>query len=298
MPLSSVELAVLFVVGVCVGSFLNVISLRFHPRARLLTRDAVTGRSKCLSCRKNLSWWELLPVVSFALQGGKCRSCKNSISFQYPLVEIISGILFVAVPLTLKEFFVFWDPSWSQYLFIAVSLLWIAVFELLLLAFIIDVRHYIIPNSVNAGIFILGIIWTALGWKMNLFANAFQGSFLKQFSSILFPFDGVLLNHGFGLFIGTFFFFLIFALSRGGAMGMGDIKLIAGLGLLFGWPDILMLILASFILGALVSVFLIAIKRKLISDKVPFGPFLVLAAAVVFFFGAGLIESYFAIIGV
>jgi len=100
-----------------------------------------------------------------------------------------------------------------------------------------------------------------------------------------------------GAAAGGIFFFLIVLASRGRAMGMGDVKLITALGLLFGWPDIVLIIFLSFILGAVVSLILMALGRKKISDLVPFGPFIVLAAGLVFFFGARLLSLYFGIIG-
>jgi prepilin signal peptidase PulO-like enzyme (type II secretory pathway) len=102
--------------------------------------------------------------------------------------------------------------------------------------------------------------------------------------------------HGLGLVAGAGFFFVLVVLTLGKAMGMGDVKLMAGLGLLMGWPDILPVMLLSFVIGALFSVWLMIRSRKKMSDMVPFGPFIVIAFALVFFFGAGLMGAYFGIL--
>ena len=94
----------LFLFGLAAGSFINVVSLRFQPGQGLLDRKMVGGRSRCPYCQKQLNWYELIPVLSFIIQKGRCRSCHQKISFQYPIVEILSGLIFVFVPLRLKIF--------------------------------------------------------------------------------------------------------------------------------------------------------------------------------------------------
>ncbi|KKS82675.1 MAG: Type 4 prepilin-like protein leader peptide-processing enzyme [Candidatus Wolfebacteria bacterium GW2011_GWC1_43_10] len=288
---------ILFAVGLAFGSFLNVLTLRYHPGKKLFASDNIGGRSACLHCRKVLSWYELVPLVSFFVQGGKCRHCQKKLSFQYPLVELAGGLIFLFVPLFLQKFFFYFNPVWGEVIFLSFSLVWILVFLSLLLAFIIDLKHYVIPNTIGLILFFLGIIWILLGVFGGTFASSFNGSFLKNFH-ILFPAVGnIWLAHLVGAAAGGIFFFLIVLASRGRAMGMGDVKLITALGLLFGWPDIVLIIFLSFILGAVVSLILMALGRKKISDLVPFGPFIVLAAGLVFFFGARLLSLYFGIIG-
>jgi len=94
----------LFIFGLAIGSFLNVVSLRFQPGQRLLDLRIINGRSHCPHCQKTLRWYELIPLLSFIVQFGKCRHCKKKLSLQYPLVEFLSGLIFVSVPLLLTNF--------------------------------------------------------------------------------------------------------------------------------------------------------------------------------------------------
>lgn len=286
----------LFLIGLAVGSFLNVVSFRYQPSRKTWEKEVFWGRSHCLFCKKKLSWYELIPLLSFLIQGGKCRSCKNRISFQYPVVELLGGLIFVLVPLFLKNFF-FYFPPLASWIWVFAAFLWILVLLDLLLVFLIDLKHYLIPNILNLLLLVLAVAWIFLGTQGRIFENSFAGSFLKSFSAIFPTIENVWLAHLAGALVGGIFFFLIVLLSAGKAMGMGDVKLIFALGLLFGWPDILLIIFVAFILGALVSLILILLGKKKVSDLVPFGPFIVLAAVATFFFGAKILSLYFAIIG-
>lgn len=295
--MSNFVYAGLFVLGLVFGSFLNVLTIRFDPRGRFFAAKNVRGRSRCMSCQKQLAWYELIPLASFALQVGKCRSCRARLSWQYPAVELATALIFAGVPLFLNRFFAFWDPSLSPWLFAGIVALWMAVFILMLIAFIVDVRHYIIPNAVNALLFVLGVVWVFLAWHFNLFENLYGGSFLRQYAAVFPAFANPWLSHLAGAALGSALFLLIVVFSRGRAMGVGDVKLIGALGILFGWPDIIPLIFWSFILGSLVAMVLLARKRKGMADQVPFGPFIVAASALVFFAGPWFMSLYFGLIG-
>ena len=287
------ELFVLFILGLVLGSFLNVLTLRYNPDAKFSMR-AIRGRSRCMSCSKQLRWYELIPLISFIIQKGKCRSCRTKISWQYPLVELAMGCIAVGVWYIFTQIFIL--PSSSLLLLGLVVAFWILVSTTLLFAFIIDARHYIIPNGTNLFIGLLGLLWTVFLWRGGFDSEIARGSFLLHFAPLIEPWSTVLLNHIVGmLVVGVFFFFLVFA-TRGRGMGVGDIKLIAALGLLFGWPDILLIVVLSFILGTLFVSPLLIIRRKKGSDHIPFGPFIILASFVVFFWGAGLLGIYFDII--
>lgn len=286
----------LFLIGLAFGSFLNVITLRYSPERGFYNRKHFSGRSMCPHCHKILSWYELIPLASYLIQMGKCRTCQARLTVQYPIVELTSALIFVFVPLTLKNIFLVVVPNF-QALLITGSIIWIAVLMFLLAAFIIDLRHYIIPNSVNLTVFIVGLAWIVIGWFSGAFSNVYGTSFLKQYSAIFPSFSSAIANHLLGAVVALLFFIIIYIATRGRAMGMGDVKLITALGLLFGWPDIVVIVLLSFIIGAVISVFLLAFKKKSMTDKIPFGPFIVVSTAIVFFFGAGLMSAYFAIIG-
>lgn len=231
------------------GSFLNVVILRYNTG-----QSVIKGSSKCFSCGKNLKWHELIPVLSFIIQRGRCRNCKSKISIQYPLVELLTGLIFLATFLITR-----YSLLVTGYYFIIFSLLIIIAFY--------DLRHKIIPN---------GFVYT-----FDILA------FLSLFGILDFKF-GIsedFLNR-FLVGIGFFgFFAAIWLLSRGRGMGFGDAKLALGIGWLLGWPKGFYALLISFWLGALAGIFLVFFYKKSynIKSSIPFGPFLVLGALLAFF---------------
>ncbi len=275
-----------FVIGTAIGSFINVLALRYNPEHSLFTRDVVTGRSHCPSCRRELRWFELIPLLSFVLQGGRCRRCRTKLAFQYPIVELLCGIIFVAVPYSPHGIF---SPEWFS------ITLWILVLTLLVLIALIDLRESVIPNGVTLSLAIVGmaqaIFLNSLGFIPTL-------SFLGYYASLFGLQDSVIMNRLGGAAAGLLLFGLIFILSRGKGMGMGDVKLMGALGLLFGWPDILLISMLSFVSGAVVNAPALIRGAKRMKDVVPFGPFIVFAATMVFFFGQQIIHWYFKIFGI
>jgi len=282
----------LFIFGLMVGSFINVVSLRYAPGGRVFDTKIIgsptdlNNRSRCPYCGKILSWYELIPIISFLIQFGKCRKCGHKLSLQYPLVEILSGLIFVFIP--------FYLGNYSGLFGFLGSLLWIFIFISLLLISIIDFHHFIIPDSLNLGLAIFGVILIFVNFYYKNFSSL-SGSFLGNYALIFGLRENIWLNYLFAGFLGAAVFGLIIFLSRGKAMGMGDVKLAAALGLIFGWPDVLMVLFLSFLSGALVSAVLLLLKKKKIKDVVPFGPFLAVGACLTFFFGFQVIDIYFKI---
>ena len=189
---------ILFIFGLIIGSFLNVVSLRFNPGQKIFDSKIIGGRSHCLNCQKQLSWYELIPVLSFIFLRGRCSSCKKRISWQYPIVEILSGLIFIFVPYIL---------GFKSLILIAI---WILIFLLFLLLSIIDFRHYIIPDSINLSLLILGICLILLNSSSIVHSSLLaSNSFLGYYSSILGQFSNIWLNHLAGLFFGLLVFGLI-----------------------------------------------------------------------------------------
>lgn len=286
-------LIVLFIFGLAIGSFLNVVALRYRPGFKLLNFETLKlccgGRSKCPVCHKTLVWYELIPIFSFLIQKRKCRHCGHLISLQYPLVEILTGFIFVFVPLSMV------NGQWSM------VIVWLLVFLLFLLLSIIDFRQYIIPDSINLSLAALGIILI----MSQLSGVSGQWSFFGHYA-MLFDFWpslmvnsqwSIVINHFFAAFIAMLFFGAIILLTKGKAMGWGDFKLVGALGLIFGWPDILMVLFLAFIVGAVFSVILLIRKKKKMREAIPFGPFLVVASSLTFFFGYQIIDGYFKLFG-
>lgn len=317
---------ILFFFGLAIGSFLNVVALRYleadkrgFPKDRSgLTRKkfSIGGRSRCPICRKTLVWYELIPIFSFLIQKRKCRHCGHLISLQYPLVEILTGIIFITVPYYLInfQFFLLRQGYGGQSIFqlsnyqLLITIIWLLIFLLFLLLSIIDFRQYIIPDSINLSLAVLGIVliisqlsgvsgqmsdvngqWSFFGHYAMLFDFGMLSTVNSQWS--------IVISHIFAALIAMLFFGTIILLTKGKAMGWGDFKLVGPLGLIFGWPDIIMVLFLAFIIGAVFSVVLLIRKKKKMKEAVPFGPFLIAGASLTFFFGYQIIDGYFKLFG-
>lgn len=291
----------LFLFGLAIGSFLNVVILRYTPEKRILDRKALGGRSRCPHCGHVLGAGELVPVVSFILQKGKCRTCRHRLSFQYPLVELVSAAVFAFIPLFLNSAYnistsVFLNataPLWYYGLVAA----WVLIFLAWIVVAAVDLRHGIIPNELNAFLFVLGAAITILLTVHHAGIFPFRNSFLRNYT-LLFTFsDSVLLNHVLGMIFGEAFFGLLVTLSRGRGMGLGDVKLMLASGLILGWPDIALSTILSFVIGGIFGGFLLLMKRGTLKDRVPFAPFLVLGFFLTVFFGFAIVQGYFGLFG-
>lgn len=291
---------ILAVFGLIFGSFLNVATLRYDPQRGFSNMRLLGGRSHCPHCRAQLAWYELVPVFSYLFLGGRCRHCKRRISMQYPIVELLTAIIFVAVPMRIAALS---QPFFSgavipfSGLHVVVSALWTVIFVLFLALAVIDLRHMIIPDFITIALAVLG---AALVGVLRLVGGfgLLRGSFMGYYAMIFGFRDAIFINHLFAAIIGLVFFGLIIGLSRGRAMGWGDFKLAGALGIIFGWPDVVLVLMLSFIIGAVVSIGLMARGNKTMGDAVPFGPFLVIGATAVFFFGSRLMALYFGAFGV
>ncbi|MGE4352735.1 MAG: A24 family peptidase [Oscillospiraceae bacterium] len=242
-----------FIFGLLIGSFLNVCIYRI-PRQESIV---FTG-SHCTACGTPIKFYDLIPVLSYVLLRGRCRFCKSRISPQYPLIELATAVL-----ITFQAWK--WGLTVSFMLFAALT-------AVLIVVTMVDFYHQIIPDSFIIAIAILGLFYLAT-------IQAPQRGFSAVVDSIV------------GLFVGGALFFLISFVSKGG-MGGGDIKLMAVLGLWFGWKKILLLMLVAFVSGAFISVPLLLMHRKSGKDAVPFGPFIALAAYFISLFGNELLQWY------
>ena len=232
--------------GLTAGSFLNCVVYRLENNQSFLT-----GRSFCPKCKHVLAWYDLMPVLSFLLLGGKCRHCQKKISFQYPLVEIAVALLFLAI-------FYYRLPVFSYFLSL-----------FLIVIFIYDLKHYLILDKVIYPAIGLTLIYDLL--RFDLFTNW----------NLLISAIGA-----------SGFFLLIVLASRGKWMGVGDIKLAFLMGLILGWPNILVALFFAFLSGATIGVGLVLARRKSFKSEVPFGPFLVAGTIVAMFYGQALINWY------
>jgi prepilin signal peptidase PulO-like enzyme (type II secretory pathway) len=285
-----------FLFGLIVGSFLNVVILRFN------TGKTLGGRSICFSCQKKLAWYELLPVVSFIMLRGKCRTCSSKISWQYPLVELLTGLSFSLVYVkffgcaqlfALDPLFILNDPEGFMHL-VAQSLYHFVISALLIVIFAYDGRHKIIPDFFVYTFTVLAGI--------SLFFN------LSTMSFALPELDHVIA--GPVLFLP---FFCLWYFSKGAWMGLGDGKLAWGIGWYLGLSSGTMAVMLAFWIGAIVSLTLLflgflskhplfrryslfqGLKALTIKSEIPFGPFLIIGVWVSFMVGEQVWNTFFSL---
>ena len=274
----------LFLLGLCVGSFLNVIIERL-PQGE----GIVGGRSRCPSCGNVLAGRDLVPLLSFAFLKGRCRYCRKPISIQYPLVELATGVLFAVLGIVSRCQGVNVSTLVSSLPFILYSLFLIPIF-------VIDLKHGIIPDkivfpgiAVVLGHRLFGVVWRVWGLYRDLRGDIgglgpylLQTAFFKNHAWLeLRPLLLTLL----GSVVLYFAFCILHFAFRGRAMGGGDVKLAFLVGLIAGWPNMIVAVVASFVTGAVVSVILMLIGKRRFGETVPFGPFLVVGTYTALFWG-------------
>ena len=241
-------LILFFLIGLIFGSFFNVVGLRL-PKNKSFSK----GRSHCTNCHKQLVWYELIPVISYVFQHGRCRGCSGKISLIYPLIEVVTGLLFAL------SFYVFkFDIE-----FITALLL----ISILMIIFVTDLTYMIIPN------------------KVMLFFLPFF--IIIRIIQPLHPWWSSLLGAG----IAFLLIAMIILISKGG-MGGGDLKLFTLLGFILGIKQVMLIFLLSCLIGALLGVLLMALGKLKRKEPMPFGPFIVIATLFTYFLGDFVINWY------
>lgn len=253
----------MFVLGAMVGSFLNVCIIRLPER-----KSIVWPSSRCPQCDQPIRWFDNIPIISFIILRGKCRNCGGSISWQYPLVELLTASLFVLLVLRFTNV-------------VAVLIYMVFLCSLVVITFI-DLKHYIIPDEISIpGIFI--------GLALNLLPDKLTGGQLVS-GSFLNSLIGCIAGGG-TLYLAALFSLFVFKKE---GMGGGDIKLLGMVGAFLGWKLAMMTIVVGSVLGAAVGVTLILLRLKGRSEYIPFGPYLALGAVLSLFCGERLLELYLA----
>ena len=253
---------VLFILGICFGSFANVLIDRLP-----FGENVLTGRSRCDFCKKKLRWFELIPILSFFIQGGRCRGCRKKLSWQYPIVEFGMGLVALGVfgRISIGKI------SMYQYIDIFGKLLLTLTFVVI---FVTDFKYEIIPDSM----IVLGIIGAGLTLAFPPFSPLH-----------VFPY----LLSGIGASV---FFFFLYLITRSRGMGLGDVNLVYLLGLVLGFPNIVVSLYTAFLTGALVGIILMVLGKKKLKSHVPFGPFLIFGASIALLFGNEIIHWWSTII--
>ncbi len=246
----------IFLFGLMVGSFLNCVIYRLETGGNFLK-----GKSFCPQCKHLLAWPDLIPVFSFLILGGKCRYCHQKISWQYPLVEFATALIFLLIFLT---------SNLNNYTY--VYLLVMSCF--LIIVFVYDLKYYLIPDKIIYPAIAITILYQLFRiWNFGLW-------------------DLVGIWHlAFGI-LPSFFFLGIILLSRGQWMGFGDFKLAILMGLFLGWPKILISLYFSFLIGGIIGIILVLLKKKTLKSEIPFGPFLVSGTFFAIFFGERLLTFF------
>jgi prepilin signal peptidase PulO-like enzyme (type II secretory pathway) len=253
----------IFILGLCIGSFLNVLIYRLPLDLSL------KGRSFCPKCKKKISWYDNIPLLSFVLLKGKCRYCHSPISFQYPFVEALTGILFVI------SFFLLFNTNHELRIMNNGNFdygFWITLFftfwvlSAFLAIFIIDLKHQIIPDQLIIS---------------SLVAVIFYEFIIRDSSFIL---------HIMSAAAASLFFYFLYKITKEKGMGFGDVKLVFLMGLILGYPDIVLALYLAFLTGAVVGVILIIARIKKLKQPIAFGPFLSLATIVSYFWGTEILK--------
>ena len=258
------------VVGCMVGSFLNVCIYRL-PRNESIVRP----RSKCPKCGNSIAWYDNIPIVSWLALGARCRYCGETIGWQYPLVEAITGVLFVCV---------YW-----RFGIVAATPVYMALVAGLILITFVDLADWTIPNEVTLpGIPIgiacalVGMLLPATGFLVHDVFDALIGAALG--GGILYALDK-----------------LTVALAKKRGMGFGDVKLLAMLGAFLGWKSVFIIIMIASLIGSVIGITLLLVHKKMGPQTegapqgghyLPFGPYLALAGLLYLFFGEWMIAAY------
>lgn len=238
-----------FLYGIVIGSFLNVCILRIPLRESI-----AKSRSHCMNCGYQLKWYDLIPLFSFLLLGGRCRKCKEPISIQYPIIEGLNGFLYVLI-FVVKG----WNFDAAIYCLLASALLTLSV---------IDFRTYEIPLGINIFIFALGVVHLVLHileWQ----------------------------EYAIGFVLVSGLFEIIFRVSKGRAIGGGDVKLMAAAGLLIGWKMAYLAMVLGCVIGSVIHLIRMKVTKE--GHMLAMGPYLAVGIFLSVLWGEPLLNWYFSL---
>ena len=246
----------IFILGTCLGSFANVCIYRLPKNKQI-----ISGRSFCPNCKKKISWYDNLPLISYINLNSKCRKCDKSISPRYFIVELITGITFLFIYLN------FQNP---------LTIIFLSILSLILIIiFFIDLENFIIPDSLN---------FTIMGL-------ALLKNFLPNFNtSLIHEIDQSIIGGMVGYLSIWLIIFLYKTIKKIDGMGLGDAKLMAAIGFLFGWQSVPFVLFVSSILGLIFVIPSLIKKQKNMRTEIPFGPFIILACLIYFAYGSQLYD--------
>jgi len=250
----------IFILGLVVGSFLNVVI------CRLKTNETISrGRSHCMSCKKKLNWYELIPLISFIIQLGKCKKCKKKISWQYPLVELFTGLIFLLI-------FVFFGQNWRfPYTVYTYFLFIVSCF--LIIIFVYDLKHCLVADK---------IIYPAI--FLSFLFDVYVLIITKNLQVFIYSIIAAVIAGG--------FFLVLVLISKEKWMGKGDVLIGILMGLILGLSQTVVALFLAFLIGAVIATILLITKKKKMKSEIPFGPFLVFGTMISIFWGNILLTWY------
>ncbi len=247
-----------FFLGAAVGSFVNVLIDR-----TILGEDWVRGRSHCDHCKKPLAWYDMIPIISFLFYGAKSRCCHKSLSWRYPLVEVIVGLLFAWWLLVGFWFF----QLATRPLHLVQPGFWLLTGIILAILTLSDLFYGVVLLPVVGVGYVMTLAYRLVLW----YFGAYQAHDLMAA----------------GLVSGVFFglFWLLYKITRGRGMADGDMYVAAYMGLILGWPKGMVALLLSFVIGAAVGIVLIVTRLRKRKDTLPFVPFMMIATGIALLWG-------------
>ena len=243
-----------FIIGSAFGSFLNVFI------DKIIQGRSLFGRSHCDRCKKILNPWDLVPILSYIVLGGRCRWCRRKISIQYPTVEFLSGFLFASV--------FYFEATRADISGVRIAYL-LAVSAVMLVVAVVDFKYYLIPTTL-----------------------VFAGALVSLFYDFFFFGSQVFITYVIAAFGAALFFSAIVIVTRGRGMGSGDIILAFLMGMVLGIEKTVLAIFTAFAVGAVISLFLVLSRRKKFKQAIAFGPFLVLGFYIALWWYRPLVSWY------
>lgn len=263
------------------GSFINCILYRLEQN-----QSFIKGRSYCPHCKHQLGFWDLIPIFSFIFLKAKCRYCQKKISWQYPLIEIITGIIFIFVYLETKVSIPFIGEmiiskgiealASFNYLILFRNLFFSAV---LIIIFVYDLKHQLVSEKIVIPAIIIALTF----------------NFFMKISPIGIPAGSYGVNWLdllLGVIIGSSFFLSQYLISKGRWIGFGDVYLGFMMGAMLGWQKVILAIILAYFIGAMIAVILIILKKESWKSKIALGPFLMIGTFIALLYGNKILEWY------
>lgn len=257
----------LFILGAAVGSFTSVVIYRMHKGEKGIFR----GRSKCTNCETQLNPLDLVPIASYLVLRGKCRYCSKAISYMYPTLEVVSGAIFAL--LFWKFPFVDGAMNFSSP-FVGMYALYAFYAFVLIFTFFYDLHYLEVSDEIMLPAILVAFIVTLAAPLTPNFVDALLGAL-----------------------VGAAFFGIQYLVSKGTWIGLGDLRIGAFMGAIFGLKLVIVALFVSYILGSVVALIISVRKRKLVGVKIPFAPILVTGTFITIFFGTNILTWYIKLLG-